>query len=107
MFMSLGRIFVVSMMCSFCFSHKAFAFDYDTYSKTHKQLRAINPDTTITTAVRNNKHQSTNAFAVFTQQLLQAMQSDAVPVKVFDTGTNISLYFKPAKVTKIGIKYKF
>ncbi len=92
--------------CCF-FSSKSYAFDYDKYNKDHKQLRAIKSGTLVQGETKQSKMSKSKAFERFASQVLEAMDNDAIPTKIFDTGTNISFYFKPAKITKLGIRYKF
>ncbi len=92
--------------CCF-FSQKSYAFDYNRYNKEHRQLRSLTAATPADAITKPSKESKSKAFENFANRLLEAMQSDAVPARIFDTGTDISFYFKPAKVTKLGIKYKF
>ena len=104
----LQRLFPACILCGcFLFSHKAHAFDYGKYDKQHKQIRSIPPSQNSGGAAVQGKQENSHAFQMFANQLLEAMQNDAVPAKFFDAGSNLSFYFKPAKITKIGFKYKF
>ncbi len=102
------NIFSVCILCGcfFC-STKSYAFDYATYQKTHKQLRSLTPSESTASGSLPGKAKKEHLFSTFTRKLLEALDSDRVPVKVFDTNGNLSFYFKPAKITKIGFKYKF
>lgn len=93
--------------CCF-FPQKGFAFDFKKYEREQRQLRSLTPSNATSTSARTaDPKKRSRAFALFADKLLEALQSDAVPTKIFDTGTNLSFYFKPAKVTKLGIQYKF
>ena len=96
------------LLCScYLFAPKSFAFDYDKYKRDHKQLRSLTPATTADAQSTPSKRSKSKAMEKFAGILLEAMQSDTVPTKIFNTGSNISFYFKPAKITKVGITYKF
>ena len=100
----------VCLLCGFCLvGQKSHAFDYGKYNKEHRQLRSLSSATT-TTAVSasgtKNKEKST-VLKDFMQKVLTAMDSDTVPAKLFETNRNFSVYFKPAKISKLGITYKF
>jgi len=104
----LQRLFPACILCGcFLFSHKAHAFDYGKYEKQHKQIRSIPPSQKGGTTSVHGTKESSQAFQMFANRLLEAVQSDAAPAKLFDAGRNLSFYFKPAKITKIGFKYKF
>jgi|GEM_PF-2222719 len=110
MFLSIRRILPVWIVCScFFFAHKAFAFDYEKYKNEHSRLRNIpSPVTQINASDQTHEsEEKSSGLKDFMEQVLTAMQSDAVPVKIFDATEKFSIYFKPAKISKLGIKYKF
>jgi hypothetical protein len=105
---NVNRFLSVSILCScFLLTQKSYAFDYEKYNKEHRQLRSIAPVSSVTVPVKEKKEEKAPVMKEFITKLLDAMQSDAVPAKLFDTNTNFSIYFKPAKISKIGITYKF
>jgi hypothetical protein len=92
---------------------KAHAFDYKVYSKEMRQIRSVNSAATTfkrenesSTGVKEKKSKS-KAFKVIVSKLLEALDSDMVPAKMFKANQQFSIYLKPARVTKFGIKYKF
>ncbi len=110
MFLSIRRILPMWMICScFFFAHKAFAFDYEQYKNEHSRLRSVTSPLTqvIASGETRESEEKSSGLKDFMEQVLTAMQSDAVPVKIFDATETFSIYFKPAKVSKLGIKYKF
>lgn len=103
------NIFSLCILCGcfFC-TPKSFAFDYKTYNKAHKQLRSLEPaNSTIKNSHLNKRVKKEHLLSSVTKKLLEALDNDRVPVKIFDTSGNFSFYFKPAKITKVGFKYKF
>ncbi len=89
---------------------KSFSFDYKTYAKERHQLRSLTPPDTLTTATESSsetKKSKSSIIKEFTSKLLEALDSDLVPVKIFKTSKGFSIYLKPAKISKIGFKYKF
>ncbi|HHD77344.1 MAG TPA: hypothetical protein ENK93_01050 [Campylobacteraceae bacterium] len=98
--------FCILFGCCF-FSQKGYAFDYNKYDKTRKQMRALTPAAPSQGEIRPAASGKSGAFEKFANRLLEAMESDIIPAKIFDTGTGVSFYFKPAKITKLGIRYKF
>jgi hypothetical protein len=108
MYFDVNRFLSISILCScFLLTQKSYAFDYEKYNKEHRQLRSLTPISSATASVKEKKEEKSPVMKEFITKLLDAMQSDAVPAKLFDTNTNFSIYFKPAKISKIGITYKF
>jgi hypothetical protein len=103
------NIFSLCILCGcfFC-TPKSFAFDYKSYYNAHKQLRSFEPATDANkVSPLNRKGKKEHLLSSFTKTVLEALDNERVPVKMFDTRSNFSFYFKPAKVTKVGFKYKF
>ena len=108
MWFDVNRFLSISILCScFLLTQKSYAFDYEKYNKEHRQLRSLTPVSTATPSVKEKKEEKSHLMKELVSKVLEAMQSDAVPAKLFDTSTNVSIYFKPAKISKIGITYKF
>ncbi len=108
MYFNLRRIVPVCLLCgSFLFTQKSYAFDYEKYNSERKQLRSLAPLTPSAASSHSNQEEKSGIMKEFVTKLLDAMQSDAVPARLFDTNTDISIYFKPAKISKVGITYKF
>ncbi len=101
----------VCILCScFLFAQKSFAFDYQKYSKERKQIRSLTPTDRIAAGIPETtptKKRSDRAFSHFTQTLLEAIDTDIPLATLFDNGSDLPLYFKPAKVTRVGFRYKF
>ncbi len=105
-------LFPVCIVCGcFLFAQKSFAFDYQEYSKESRQIRSLTPTDHISAKISEKstatKKRSDRAFSHFTQTLLEAMDTDIPLATLFDNGSDLSLYFKPAKVTRVGFRYKF
>ncbi len=100
--------FVYSCVLCGCFllPSKSLAFDYKEYKKEHYQIRSIDSQTSLTPNSQA-KEEKQSTFKDFTHKVLEALNSDLVPVKMFDATNEWSLYFKPAKISKLGFKYKF
>jgi hypothetical protein len=110
MFLSIKRILPVCIACGcFFFAQKGFAFDYKQYDNEHSRLRSVSSPLTqvIGSGETHESEEKSSGLKDFMEQVLTAMQSDAVPVKIFDATETFSVYFKPAKISKLGIKYKF
>ncbi len=106
--MYLSRLLSVYVLCGcFFFTQKSHAFDYQKYNRDHHKLHALTPNSTIATPSKNQEESKSHLIKELLGKVLDAMQSDAVPAKLFNTNTNFSVYFKPAKISKIGITYKF
>ncbi len=90
----------------FLFPSKSLAFDYKEYNKEHHQIRSLKSQSTLTPTTQG-KEDKESAIKEFTHKVLEALNSDLVPVKMFDASNEWSLYFKPAKISKLGFKYKF
>ncbi len=102
------KLLPVCVLCGcFFFTQKSHAFDYQRYTNDHHKLRALTPSDNITTPSKKQEESKSDTMKELLGKILDAMQSDAVPAKLFDTNTNFSIYFKPAKISKIGITYKF
>ena len=91
---------------------KLHAFDYKTYSKEMRQVRSLTPSAATQGSVKATAHpgekkRKTKIVKVIVEKLFEALDSDVVPAKMFRASNSVSFYFKPAKITKIGIKYKF
>ncbi len=87
---------------------KVHAFDYKTYSKEVRQIRTLMPpESGEKPVVKGEKKSRSKAFKTVVNKLLEALDSDLVPARIFQTGDAFSLYFKLARVTKFGIKYRF
>ncbi len=89
---------------------KSFSFDYKTYAKERHQLRSLTSAQTSTSIVGSSsvtKKSKSSIIKEFTSKLLEALDSDLVPAKLFETSKGFSIYLKPAKISKIGLKYKF
>lgn len=111
---SLKRYFFALLIFLGCcgFGHKAYAFDYQSYAKQTKQIRSVEKgggkvmqggDTS--TQRRGSGKES--IAKVIIGKILSTLDSDTVPAKMFKANRKFSIYFKPAKVTKIGVRYKF
>jgi len=108
MYINLSRLLPVCVLCScFFFTQKSYAFDYAKYKSEHRQLRSLTPSATTATPGKNVHESKSHPMKELLSKVLDAMQSDAVPAKLFDTSTNFSVYFKPAKISKIGVTYRF
>ena len=87
---------------------KVNAFDYKRYSLETKQIRSLTPVANDSKVVKKGtKNAKSSLGREVVQKLLEALDSDLVPAKMFRTQRTFSLYFKPAKVTKFGVKYRF
>ena len=92
---------------------KVYAFDYKSYSKEMRQVRSLTPSSEVQGSVKETEGQAqgkkskTKIVKVIVEKLFEALDSDAVPAKMFRASNSLSFYFKPAKVTKIGFKYRF
>ncbi len=96
----------VSIMMLIVIPSKSYSFDYKTYSKQMHQLRSLTPKTTISPK-SNQKQRKSSALKNVTKNLLEALDSDLVPAKLFNEHKRVSVYFKPAKISKIGLRYRF
>ncbi len=106
--LDMRKLLPICVLCGcFFFTQKSHAFDYQKYNSDHHKLRALTPNNTIATPSKNQEESKSHLMKELLGKVLDAMQSDAVPAKLFDTSSNISVYFKPAKISKIGITYKF
>ena len=104
------KYFIVFSILIGCFilPTKSYAFDYKSYTKELHQIRSLTPANKTVTPVKNNRKQSkSSAIKEITKKLLEALDSDLVPAKLFNAKQTFSVYFKPAKITKLGIRYKF
>jgi len=77
-----------------------------------RQVRSLTPSAGThgnvkTTARTEEKKSKTKIVKVIVEKLFEALDSDVIPAKMFRASNSVSFYFKPAKITKIGIKYKF
>ena len=88
---------------------KSFSFDYKTYAKERHQLRSVEPanGTLSSSKSTTRKKSKANVIKDITSKLLEALNSDLVPAKLFHASNGFSIYIKPAKISKIGFKYKF
>ena len=89
---------------------KSLCFDYKTYSKQIHNLRIITPSSKTITPVQTQnkiKKKRPNIVKEFATKLLNALNSDIVTAKLFETSSGLSIYIKPAKISKIGVKYRF
>ena len=92
---------------------KMYAFDYKSYSKEMRQVRSLSPASDMqgdieTRGMRTHgKKSKAKIVKLLVKKLFKALDSDAVPAKTFHRSKKFSFYFKPAKVTKIGFKYRF
>jgi len=92
---------------------KMYAFDYKSYNKEMRQVRSLTTVSEVqgsenaTAGQSEGKKSKTKVVKVIVEKLFEALDSDAVPAKMFRASNSLSFYFKPAKVTKIGFKYRF
>lgn len=108
MLFNIYKLLPACILCScFCLTEKSYAFDYQKYDSNHHQLRTLTPVDPIATPSKNQNASKSHPMKELLAKVLHAMQSDAVPPKLFDTSSNFSIYFKPAKISKIGVTYKF
>jgi len=93
------------LFCStFLFLHKLFAFDFESYHHQQRSVPSVAQPVAQPAAAQKHEKSSVQRFV---SHLLESFGNDIVPVKMFDTSKKFSIYFKPAKVTKLGIRYKF
>jgi len=102
---SVRKTFFAYLFCSsFLFLHKLFAFDFESY---HRQQRSVpSMEQNVAHPATPQKHEKSSVQR-FVSHLLESFDNDIVPAKMFNTSETFSIYFKPAKVTKLGIRYKF
>ncbi len=106
--LDMRKLLPICVLCGcFFFTQKSHAFDYEKYNSDHHKLRSLTPHDNIASPSKNQEESKSHLMKELVSKVLDAMQSDAVPAKLFDTNTNFSIYFKPAKISKIGITYKF
>ena len=107
MYISKKYFFYSCLLCGcFLFPVKSLSFDYKQYNKDHRQLRSTDSSGSLT-PVTHEKEDKQSAIKEITKSLLEALNSDLVPAKMFNANNELSLYFKPAKISKVGFKYKF
>ncbi len=88
---------------------KSYSFDYKSYSKQMHQLRSLSPKSTLTakSEKQTQKQRKSSALKNITNKLLEALDNDLVPAKLFNEKKTVSVYFKPAKISKLGLRYRF
>ena len=94
------------------FADKIYAFDYQSYAKQTKKIRSVEKGGVKvvqggdSSTQRRSKGKESIAKVII-EKLLSSLDNDSVPAKMFKANRKFSIYFKPAKITKIGIRYKF
>ena len=94
---------------------KMYAFDYKSYSKEMRQVRSLTPTSELEGSVEttrgrtHGKKSKSKIVKLLVKKLFKALNNDTIPAKTFHASKSkrFSFYFKPAKVTKIGFKYRF
>ncbi len=99
------KTFFAYLFCSsFLFLHKLFAFDFESYHRQQRSIPSMAQHVAQPTTIQKREKSSVQRFV---SHLLESFDNDIVPVKMFDTSEKFSIYFKPAKISKLGIRYKF
>ena len=92
---------------------KIYAFDYKSYSKEMRQVRSLTFTSDVQEDVERSvmrtqgKKSKAKIVKLLVKKLFKVLNNDTVPAKTFPASKSVSFYFKPAKITKIGFKYRF